>query len=441
MQITEFNLHAGENSIASNAMPLCRYGTWYWNHWQTGELMSEDKNDCDGDYVGSTSNICGTMTEGGTYLMATDRSDVWKLGVCGLEYAGTDDFKMRASPICGAVPGGAMFCGGNECYIYSDATESWTKTANMNTYHTYGNLITKNGSIFVIGGSFNAPWSVEKYDAASDTWLANDMENNGVNREYKGFTLTDGPGDLFFSFQGFDCGNKTGGYCGYHEENYSYGINNPDNSGFFQSVPSSWLDIEAGPQMEVYENHMYNTFASRYNGHNDDFKVMAHTQRYMCGEQKQWDNPDSWEYIGAGPLLDLAQGLGSDISDISAAYKEQVDGPCKTRPKADSTRASFVEVEFYTSSEGYLWNGPYMAWSPTVDDGQNSGNVFAFFWDESNLKDKDTCYVNLCGAEHNPCEDNQECAWEWNKDTLTTSVTCDGEGKLYYFTNLNINSS
>lgn len=440
MQITEFNLNGGENSLASNAMSLCRSKTDTYNDWFSGEEITSHKNDCEGGYVGSTSNICGTMTEGGTYIMATDRSDVWKLGVCGMEWCGTDDFKLSGSPICGTVPGGAMFCGGNECYIYSDATESWTKTANMNTYHYEGNLIAKNGSIFVIGGTYQTPWSVEKYDAATDTWEANDMEANGVPKEYKGFTLTDGPHQTFFSFEGYDCRNDTGS-CGYKDTSYMYDMSHDQNSGFFESMPLDeafeWADLlgaNISPQMEFSESHMKKTFASRYIENGEDSHVLFHAQRYVCGEQKEWDNPNSWEYSGAGSLLDLAQGLGADMSGIGTAYVEQIERPCKTRPEVDSSRASFVEVEFYTNN-GFEWSGPNMAWSPTVDGGDNYGNVFAFFWDESNLKDKDTCYVNLCGAEHNPCEDNQECAWEWNKDTLTTSVTCDGEGNLYNFSN------
>ena len=438
MQLSEFNLSPGENAIGSNAMPLCRSKTDTYPDWQTGEEITTHKNDCEGDYVGSTTNICGTMTEGGTYIMATDRSDVWKLGVCGMEWCGTDDFQMRASPICGTVPGGAMFCGGNECYIYHDATESWTKTQDMVTYHTHGNIITKNGDVFVIGGTFNAPYSVEKYNFEDDFWDANSEEDNGVNREYKGFTVTDGPGDVFFSFEGYDCGNGTGG-CDYRDASYVYDTWNPLNSGFFDTVPLESTGFSAvAPQMEFSESHLYKTFASRYGG-DDGSKILFHAQRYVCGELEQWNDPNSWVYNGAGSLLDLAQGYGSDMSHISAAYMAQVDGPCKTKPE-NADKASFVEVEFYTSDDGYAWTGPNMAWSPTVDDGNNFGNVFAFFWDESNLKDKDTCYINLCGAEHNPCEDNQECAWEWNKDTLTTSVTCDGEGKLFYFSNLHINS-
>ena len=426
MQLTEFNLVPGENAIASNAMPLCRSKTDSYTNPFTQEEVTTHKNDCEDGYVGSTSNICGTMTEGGTYLMATDRSDVWKLGVCGMEWCGTDDFRMSGSPICGAVPGGAMFCGGNECYIYSDATESWTKTANMNTYHTYGNLITKNGSTFVIGGSYNDGLSVEKYDPATNTWEANHMDENGVNREYKGFTIADGPSDTFFTFEGYDCGNATGG-CGFKDTSYFYHTSSSFNPGFFDSFAfeddfSGW-DIT--PQMEFHESHLYKTFASRYD---DDSQVLFHAQRYVCGGLRQWNDPNSWEFYGAGSLLDLAQGLGADMSAISAAFTEQVDGPCKNKP-ADADSASFIEVEFYTYAGDY-WSEPNMAWSPTVGGGVSYANVFAFFWDESNLKDQDTCYVNLCGAEHNPCDDGQECAWEWNKDTMTTSVTCDGEGKL-----------
>ena len=215
------------------------------------------------------------------------------------------------------------------------------------------------------------------------------------------------------------------------------------NSGFFESWPfEPWNMVGADitPDMEFYESFLYKTFASRYIQNGENSHVLFHAQRYKCAEQTEWNDPNSWQYIGAGSLLDVAQGLGVDMSDISTAFMEQVDEPCKTRPEVDSSRASFVEVEFYYTNNASEWSGPNMAWSPTVADGQNFGNVFAFFWDESNLKDKDTCYINLCGAEHNPCEDNQECAWEWNKDTLTTSVTCDGEGKLFYFSNLHIHS-
>ena len=73
--------------------------------------------------------------------------------------------------------------------------------------------------------------------------------------------------------------------------------------------------------------------------------------------------------------------------------------------------------------------GPYFYWSYPRGNAVSHLNAFSFFWDESNLKDQDTCYINRC--DDNPCDPGQECTWGWNADEQSSYVLCDGEGKRF----------
>ena len=183
MQMTEFNIDPGQNGMASRQFDLCR----------------NDGGDSDCDF-GMFRNPCGAMSEGGTYLLVNDGSQAWKLGVCGWEAIPDVDVD-RTMPICGAVPGGAMFCGGKKCHFYSDADDSWTEIATMPNYHTEGKIISADGFIFAVGGT-SAENNVDRYDATSDSWQTFTMEETGLPKEYKGFSAVQGPhADSFMTFE------------------------------------------------------------------------------------------------------------------------------------------------------------------------------------------------------------------------------------------------
>ena len=107
----------------------------------------------------------------------------------------------RTRPICGAVPGGAMFCGGKKCHLYSDESDSWTEISSMPNYHTEGEITSANGFVFAVGGTSGAN-NVDRYDATSDSWQTFTMEDTGLPKEYKGFSAVQGPNaDSFMTFE------------------------------------------------------------------------------------------------------------------------------------------------------------------------------------------------------------------------------------------------
>ena len=195
MQMTEFNIDAGQNGMASNQYDLCR--------------NKDGKSDCKGDWMGTFKNPCGAMSEGGTYFMINDYNVVWKLGVCGWESMPDIDMN-RSAPICGTAPGGSIFCGGQTCHYYSDATDSWSTTSQMPNYHNDGKITSADGYVWVVGGQSGTA-NIDRYDPTTDSWTTFDMEQTGLPKEYKGFGITKGPYDN--SFMTFEVSNTNHTQC------------------------------------------------------------------------------------------------------------------------------------------------------------------------------------------------------------------------------------
>ena len=128
------------------------------------------------------STDCAVMTEGGTYLLVSNRN-AWKLGVCGWEELpgiAIGNKSLKDEPICGTVPGGAMFCSSStrECQIYHDETDTWTQTANnMPNSHKDGKLVYSGGYAWAVGY-----WYVDRYDFTTDSWESYRFEDTGIPR-------------------------------------------------------------------------------------------------------------------------------------------------------------------------------------------------------------------------------------------------------------------
>ena len=112
--MTEFDIGA-YNGVAGRQFDLCR--------------IDGDLSDCKGDYLGSGGYPCGTMTDGGNFLLYHNK--MWKLGSCGLEKI---EYSGPGGPglLCGKVPGGAIFCQGKDCIRYHDVDGSWEEMPQMN---------------------------------------------------------------------------------------------------------------------------------------------------------------------------------------------------------------------------------------------------------------------------------------------------------------------
>ena len=113
--MTEFNVGA-YNGVAGRQFDLCK--------------TDGDLSDCKGDHLGGSGGYpCGTMTDGGDFLLYND--NMYKLGSCGLEKI---DYSGPGGPglLCGKVAGGAIFCQGQECIRYYDVDGSWEEMPQMN---------------------------------------------------------------------------------------------------------------------------------------------------------------------------------------------------------------------------------------------------------------------------------------------------------------------
>ena len=139
--MTEFNLNK-ETDNYSRSFGLCVTG----NAWGDVSSCEESVN-----YMSFFNSLCGTMTEGGSYLMADYKGNLFKLGSCGLEQIdaqliGGQVYYWRQDQFCGKIKGGAAFCVGNNCVTYSDETGETTALPTVDGYVHFDE-----GSVFTAG--------------------------------------------------------------------------------------------------------------------------------------------------------------------------------------------------------------------------------------------------------------------------------------------------
>ena len=115
--MTEFNLEKDSDDY-SRSFGLCI----------TGDLWGGSTCDVNVDWLDYFHNICGTMTDGGDYLVSDSNGGFYKLGTCGLEQIGERvQYFGGRSQFCGKIKGGAAFCHHFYCYVYSDETGEITQ--------------------------------------------------------------------------------------------------------------------------------------------------------------------------------------------------------------------------------------------------------------------------------------------------------------------------
>ena len=174
--MTEFNLEK-ESDDYSRSFNLCVTGqgsinlvsaSWYQHStvgpWIPFKADAWSGSSCDEsvNYMNMFHSICGTMTDGGNYLMANykghgcsnraktldgqrttsawwgngssnqKKGHLFKLGTCGIEQIGELPASYwTANNFCGKIKGGAAFCSGNNCVTYSDETGETTLLPNV----------------------------------------------------------------------------------------------------------------------------------------------------------------------------------------------------------------------------------------------------------------------------------------------------------------------
>ena len=139
--MTEFNLEKQYDDY-SRSFGLCVTG----NSWGDKSSCEEDVN-----HMSFFNSICGTMTEGGDYLMADYKGNLFKLGSCGIEQIdaqliGNSVSYWRQDQFCGKIKGGAAFCSGFYCVTYSDETGETTALPSVDGWVNFDE-----GSVFTAG--------------------------------------------------------------------------------------------------------------------------------------------------------------------------------------------------------------------------------------------------------------------------------------------------
>ena len=139
--MTEFNLDKDTDNY-SRSFGLCVTGKGW------GDVSSCDESV---NYMNHFNSLCGTMTEGGNYLMADYKGNLFKLGSCGLEQIeasliGGPVSYWRQDQFCGKIKGGAAFCVGFYCVTYSDETGETTQLPQVDGWVHFDE-----GSVFTAG--------------------------------------------------------------------------------------------------------------------------------------------------------------------------------------------------------------------------------------------------------------------------------------------------
>ena len=195
--MTEFNLDMETNDY-SRSFGLCVTG----DAW--GNVTSCDENVNNMSFFHS---LCGTMTEGGDYLMADYKGNLFKLGSCGIEQidaqlTGGQVGYWRQDQFCGKIKGGAAFCAGTYCVTYSDETGETTALPQVDGYVQFdeGSVFTAgpDDTLIILGGTKSPTYTHDSeevdfigqyFDVAQNRWMPLDYYPGQAEQDKLNFPL------------------------------------------------------------------------------------------------------------------------------------------------------------------------------------------------------------------------------------------------------------
>lgn len=395
--MTEFNLE-NETDDYSRSFGLCVTG----DAWGGVSSCDDTVN-----YMSFFNSICGTMTEGGDYIMADYKGNLFKLGSCGLEQidaqlTGSTATYWTQSQFCGKIKGGAAFCSGFFCTKYSDETGKTTQVPQVDGWVWFdeGSVFTagSDDTLVILGGTKSETYShfpdlqnmttqPEKVNFVGQ-YLDVD-QNRWMPLDYHPDQLEDDKLNFPFRYQKTAYWDET--YMALYRTNAVDYDESVDDIGLWRDGPTylvsinDWegvptvistklpIDVTGGPSGSPYMNVFtgygdnstyYTEDASHYIGvRSDNFGYTVHAQNLFCGTESQ-------------PIGSLAQGIYDNRLPGSPDTLKQVNLVSETCGHGQN----LIELEFYKhdyKSDNTF--GPFYRWA--LGDNQSGLNVdlYGFF--------------------------------------------------------------